>query len=178
MDKILNFWVICNSSAADCGHPHQEMFVITWSLFWITWMKPAVREAAWKNKRHLNRGLGSIVNSVELGSRDHASRLPVMFSFTCTKRTFHPVLFTFLQQKPPSPPTLKQGRRLDKDADKERKLKTEPPRVIVRWVTWSPPWADVRWSQDTQHRIDFYTNNGVTCSHAITLIQYGERAWW
>ncbi|XP_078375123.1 uncharacterized protein LOC144658558 isoform X2 [Oculina patagonica] len=37
--------------------------------------------------------------------------------------------------KPPSPPTLKQGRRLDKDGEKERKLKTEPPKVIVRPLT-------------------------------------------
>lgn len=36
-------------------------------------------------------------------------------------------------QKPPSPPTLKQGRlRTDKDGEKERKLKTEPPKVVVR----------------------------------------------
>jgi len=37
--------------------------------------------------------------------------------------------------KPPSPPTLKQGRRLDKDGEKERKLKTEPPKVVVRPLT-------------------------------------------
>lgn len=38
--------------------------------------------------------------------------------------------------KPPSPPTLKQGRlRTDKDGDKERKLKTEPPKVVVRPLT-------------------------------------------
>lgn len=38
--------------------------------------------------------------------------------------------------KPPSPPTLKQGRRLDKDGEKhERKLNTEPPKVVVRPLT-------------------------------------------
>ncbi|XP_029187078.2 ralBP1-associated Eps domain-containing protein 1-like isoform X2 [Acropora millepora] len=38
--------------------------------------------------------------------------------------------------KPPSPPTLKQGRlRTDKDGEKERKLKTEPPKVVVRPLT-------------------------------------------
>lgn len=37
--------------------------------------------------------------------------------------------------KPPSPPTLKQGRRIDKDGEKERKLNTEPPKVVVRPLT-------------------------------------------
>lgn len=37
--------------------------------------------------------------------------------------------------KPLSPPTLKQGRRLDKDGEKDRKLKTEPPKVVVRPLT-------------------------------------------
>lgn len=41
-------------------------------------------------------------------------------------------LFNRHLQKPPSPPTLKQGRRVDKDGEKERKLKTEPPKVVVR----------------------------------------------
>ena len=30
------------------SHPCQEMFVITWFLFWITWIKPTVLETAGK----------------------------------------------------------------------------------------------------------------------------------
>jgi len=33
-----------------------------------------------------------------------------------------------------SPPTLKQGRRQEKDGEKERKRKTEPPKVVVRYA--------------------------------------------
>lgn len=95
----IRFWTLKNLQQLCCrlwlSAPRDVCDVITWSLFWITWIKPRVREAAWK-KSHLNRGLGSILNSVGLGSRDHASRLPVMFSFTCTKRTFHPVFLSFV----------------------------------------------------------------------------------
>ena len=65
LNLVHYFWGICNSCAANCGHLHQEMFVITGSLSLNLQLKQTVHETTWK-KSHFNRCLGSIVNSAKL----------------------------------------------------------------------------------------------------------------
>ena len=49
------------SCAANCGHPHWEMFAIMWSLFKIMWMKPTVSETAWKKPFQQTSGIDSMI---------------------------------------------------------------------------------------------------------------------